>query len=233
MPTNYLPREEAKLVTWTGEFLTTLQARPANYFNVDAARIAEYVTTRNRFVAAYNVANNANTRTRPSIEAKNEAKRTLIRATRSVVDGIQAWAQTTNEMRLELKISERGKKPVATPIPAQAFVKVEKVNGRDVTLSIQQSRTTRSKPRGVDGANIMVAYGEELPESTIGWTFAQTTGRTKTTITLDAVAGPCTVWISAFWFNGRKQTGPASTPVSVNLGATSALPVSMKIKKAA
>lgn len=230
---DYLPIREAELVTWTGDFLTTLQTKPANYFNVPASRIAEYVTTRNRFVNAYNTATNPNTRTGPAIEAKNVAKATLIRSTRSIVDEVQAWAQTTNEMRRELGITERGKKPTPSPIPPMPFVKVESVNGRDVTLNLQQSRTTKGKPRGAIGANIMVAYGDEMPTSETGWAFAATTGRTKVTVNLNAVTEATTVWITAFWFNGRKQTSQAATPVSVSLGATAVVPVSMKIRKAA
>ncbi|MFT3786179.1 MAG: hypothetical protein QM770_08435 [Tepidisphaeraceae bacterium] len=233
MASKYLPRTEEKLVTWTGDFLTTLQTKPANYFNVPPTRIADYAVTRTRFVEAYGVASNPTTRTGPAIEAKNVAKKTLINSTRSLVDEIQAWPQTTNEMRRELGITERGKKPTPSPIPPQAFVKVESVNGREVTLSIQQSKTTKSKPRGVLGANVMIAYGDEAPASTLDYTLATVTGKSKTVITLDAVREACTVWISAFWFNGRKQTGPASDPVSVNLSATSAVPATMKLKKAA
>lgn len=230
---DYLPVREAELVTWTGEFLTELQAKPAGYYGVAADRISEYATTRTNFVNAYNVANNPATRVKSAITAKNDKKATLLRSTRSVVDVIQAFPQTTNAMRDDLGIAQRGKKPTPSPIPTQAFVKVEKIDGRDVTVNIQQNSSTKGKPRGAIGANIMVAYSEQPPVATTEWTFAQTTGKTKTTITLDAVSDACTVWISAFWFNGRKATGPASTPVSVNLGATSASPMSMKIKKAA
>jgi hypothetical protein len=31
------------------------------------------------------------------------------------------------------------------------------------------------------------------------------------------VASGATVWLSAFWFNPRKQPGPACDPVSANL----------------
>jgi hypothetical protein len=233
MPRDYLPREEAKLVTWTGEFVTTLTPLVAGTgFPITADRLAEYVTTRNRFVSAYNVANNPGTRTKPSITEKNDRKKALIRSTRSMVDVLQAWPQMTNTLRDSLGISQRGKKPTPSPIPAQPFVKVESINGREVTISIQQSSKTKGKPSKVEGANIMVAYGE-LPTTVTGWSFAQTTGKSKTTIVLDAVDEATTAYITAFWFNGRKATGPAANPVSVNLGATTALPVGMKIKKAA
>ncbi len=231
MPRDYLPREEAKLVTWTNDFRANILAAPESYGLV-AVQATQYQATRTTFVNAYNTAQNPLTRTRPNIAAKNVAKRALITMTRMLVDQIQGWPQMTNEKRLQLGITERGKKPTPSPVPGQAYVKVESVNGRQVTISIQQSQNNKGKPKGVEGANIMVAYGE-LPATTTDWSFAQTTGKSKTTITLDAVQEATTAWVTAFWFNGRKATGPAANPVSVNLGAAPVLPVSMKIRKAA
>jgi hypothetical protein len=234
MPTNYLPREEAKLVTWTGEFVTTLTPLVAKTdFPIDSARLAQYVTTRDEFVTAYNTANNPTTRTKPAVTEKNARKATLIRSTRSVVDVLQAWPDMTNTLRDELGISQRGKKPEPSPIPAKAFVKVLSIDGRDVTLEIRQGVGKAGRPRGAQGATVMIAYGAEAPAETTAWTLATNTGRTKTTITLDAVPAACTAWISAFFWNGRKQSGPASTPVSVSLAAMVAAPVPLKIKKAA
>jgi hypothetical protein len=234
MPTTKPPLKEAELVTFTGDFLHTLQTKPAGTFPVDAARIAEYVTTRNNFLAAYATASNPNTRTKPSVEAKNVAKAKLIRSTRSIIDVCQSWPQMTNELRFELGINERGKKPEPGPIPGKPIVKVVAIDERDVTITIESSKGVRAKPKGVNGASVMVAYGAK-PESIQGWTFKELVGKSKATITLDAVETACTVWITAFWFNGRKQTGQAATPVSVNLSEIDVVPATgnMKIKKAA
>jgi hypothetical protein len=229
---SYLPREEAKLVTWTGEFLANIQLSPAKYGLV-AQQATDYATTRSRFVSAYTVVNNPITRTPPNIAAKNAAKKTLINATRMLVDVIQAWPQMTNELRRELKITERDKKPTPTPVPGTPFVKVESINGREVTLNIQQSRTTKGKPRLVSGANVFVYYGEEAPTTANGWKFETGTGKSKVTLNLSDVEAACTVWITAFWFNGRKESGPAADPVSVNLAAITPLPSAVKLRKVA
>jgi hypothetical protein len=139
----------------------------------------------------------------------------------------------TNTMRDKLGIAQRNKKHEPSPIPGQPFVKVEDVNGRQVAISIQQSKTNKVKPKGVIGANIMIAYGDEAPATAAGWQFAVATGRSKLVLTLDEISAPCTAWITAFWMNGRKQTGQAGVPVSVKLAEAPALPVGMKLKKAA
>ncbi|MFT3787024.1 MAG: hypothetical protein QM770_12800 [Tepidisphaeraceae bacterium] len=232
--TDYLPFRESELVTWTGDFVATLTPLVTTAgFPIQSERLTEYVTTRNRFLAAFAKASNPSTRVKSAITEKNDEKKTLIRSTRSMVEVLQAWPQMTNSLRDDLGISQRGKKPTPSPIPPQAFVKVEGVNGREVTLSIQQSKTTKTKPRGAQGANVMIAYSDEAPESTLDYTLATVTTRTKTVITLDAVREACTVWISAFWFNGRGASGPASDPQGVNLSAIAVKPATMKLKKAA
>lgn len=135
----------------------------------------------------------------------------------------------TNEHRRELKISERGK----SPVPETPFVKVESINGREVTLSIQESRATKGRPKGVSGAKLFVSYSAQPPATTNGWNFETGTGKTKVVLVLDSVEAACTVWITEFWFNGRKESGPAATPISVNLAAATPLPSAMKMKTAA
>lgn len=230
---SYLPREEAKLVTWAGEFFTNLSTKPVDYYGAAPDLISAYAITRTRFVNAYNAVQNPITRTPPNITAKNTAKKTLVNATRSLVDVIQAWPSMTNEKRRELKITERGNRPTPSPIPGIPFLKVESIDGRYVKLSLQQSRTTKGRPKGASGANVFVSYGPDAPAATNGWSFLTGTGKSKVTLNLGAVESACTVWITAFWFNGRKQSGQAATPISVNLSAITPLPQAMKISKAA
>ncbi len=232
MASNYLPREEAKLVTWTGEFNTNINANPTHYGLV-AAQATQYQAKRTTFVNAYNKVQNPVTRTPPNIVAKNDAKKALIAATRSLVDVIQAWPEMTDEKRRELKITVRDKRPTPSPVPGTPFVRVESIDGREVTVNLQQSKRIKGKPAGVSGANVFVYYGEQPPATANGWTFETGTGRTKVTLTLDAVESACTAWITAFWFNGRKVSGQAADPVRINLAATNALPSAMKIRKAA
>lgn len=232
MPSNYLPSREAELVTWTNDFRANILATPEAY-GLTAAQATQYQATRTTLVNAYNTVQNPITRTPPNFAAKNAAKTALIKMTRQLVDVIQAFPGTTNEKRRQLKISERDRKPTPSPIPSMPFVKVVSVNGRDVTLSIQQSKTTKRKPKGALLANVMVAYAESAPEGVAGWNFVTGTGRTTVTVTLDGVQEACTAWVTAFWVNGRKESSQAATPIPINLGAMSAAPVTMKLKKAA
>jgi hypothetical protein len=50
------------------------------------------------------------------------------------------------------------------------------------------------------------------------WKFEGNTGRTNVEVVFPStVAAGAVVWLTAFWFNGRKQSGPACAPVSTNV----------------
>ena len=234
MPQTYLPARESELVTWTGEFLANIQAAPADY-GLTAQDATNYATTRTNFVTAYNATQNPLTRTPPNFAAKSAAKKTLVNATRMLVDQAQAWPQMTNEKRRALKITERGKKPTPSPVPGTSpFVIVEKVDGRVVSLRFQGSKSNRARPKGVAGVSVFSFYGEQPPTEASGWTYENMTGRTTMDLALDRTTDAGTVWLCAFWFNSRKESGLASAAVSVNLAAATVTPqVAKKLKIAA
>jgi hypothetical protein len=232
MPITYLPTRESELLTWCYEFLTNITPLPSRY-GLNQTQAEDYQASYNRFELAYNKVHNPLTRTPPNFAAKGDAKRHLINATRMLVNVCQNWPQMTDELRRELKITVRDREPSPAPLPSMPIVKIVSVNGREVKLSIQQSKTTNKKPKGVILANVMVAYGDTPPQTTEGWQFVRATGRTRVDVLLDGVMEPTIAWISAFWVTGLKQTSQASLPQQVSLGAMTASPVSVKEKKAA
>jgi hypothetical protein len=216
MPATYLPRTEAGLLIWATDFYNHIRTTPSS-FGLNETQSEDYGISRNRYEAAFNAIQNPDTRTPPNIAIKNDAKKHLINASRMLVDICQAWPQMTDAKRRQLKITERDKKPTPSPIPDSPHIKIVSTDGRTVRLSIQQDRTTKKKPRGVIGANVLVYYGDVAPTTAVGWTFLTNTGRTTVDIALDGVQEATTAWITAMWVNGRKQTSQAAIPEKVVL----------------
>jgi hypothetical protein len=232
---NYLPTQEAALVEWTGTFLDRILTGFASY-GLSQTEANNYKTTRDRFVAIYNSASADVSRTRVVVSEKNIEKKHLINATRMLVRVCEAWPQMTNPKRIELGLPEKKPRAKKQPIPkAKPIVKVLKVDDREVTIGLQQASGERSKPAGVDGANIFVAYGETAPTSESAWELYTGTNKSRVVLTLDKIDEATCVWISAQWLNRSRQAGPASTPMSVQLAAIGVVPQpsGMKIKKAA
>jgi len=235
MPAKFLPSREAELVEWLEVFNSRIQNR-AFEFGLTQQQVIEFQASRNQFTPIYNQSQDEATRTRVVIEQKNVAKRNLIALTRELVRVCEAWPLMTNAKRLELGITPRNPRPSPSPVPTQRpFVKVLKIDGRQVTINLQSNSSDRTRPVGVDSVNIFVAYGPVAPTNVDGWDLYTGTNRARATLTLDKTDQPTKVWICASWLNRKKEAGPACSPVGVDLAATSAVPQpqTLKVNKAA
>jgi hypothetical protein len=105
--------------------------------------------------------------------------------------------------------------PITSPI-------IEFISAMGNTLLVRlrsADGARRGKPAGVIGASVFSFVGESAPADITGWKFEANVGKvTKLSITLPGtVAAGAKIWLTSFWFNGRKQSGPATPPVFVNL----------------
>ena len=86
---------------------------------------------------------------------------------------------------------------------------------------------------GVAGASVFTLVGAEAPADPAAWQFEGMITRTTFAVSFEQRSGADTVWVSAFWYNEKGQSGNASAPVSVNLPAAAAVPTQGKMKIAA
>jgi hypothetical protein len=219
MPQTYLPARESEMLNWTLTFGQTLLER-FEEFGVPGQMAQQYWATQQRFTQAMSLATNPNTRTIPIVGQKNLCKRELTVATTRVVEVIQAWPGMTNTKREELGITVRDRTARVVPVPTEKpSVTVVEVDGHWATIGFG------SKPTGVSGVSIFVQYDQsgstDVPRG--AWEFVAMSGRTRVRLPFYKTLDACTVWVSAMWFNGRKQCGPSSTPVSIRLAATEPL----------
>ena len=100
------------------------------------------------------------------------------------------------------------------------MIDILSVRGNTVSLRLHEGgdSTRRGKPVGVNGAALYSFVGAVPPTDERDWTFEGLTSRVKADITFPGGVPPGSqVWFTAFWFNQRKQNGPAATPVTTNL----------------
>lgn len=218
MPVDYLPSREAELIQWSRNFDSFITADPPAY-GLDAAQAAAYNTLHLAFEAALQAAANSATRTHPVILAKNDAKEALIAEARRLVNIIQAFPGTTNQERGDLQITVRDTEPTPVPIPGDApTIELLSVKGRTLQVRLRdvQNPDRRGKPDGVDGASVFYYVGEEVPPSEPDqWKFFGSTTRTLIDIECPTSVPPGSkVWVTAFWYNSKAQSGPASPAVS-------------------
>lgn len=145
--------------------------------------------------------------------AKNQAKAGLVAALRTLSQRIQANPAVSAELKTELGLPLHDRDP--SPIPAPATKPVLTVLGIDhLRLADETSPDSRTKPTGVDGAEIWCYVGENPPSELSGWSMYGLTTRTRVEVRHRPEDRGKTVHLVARWFNPRKQVGPQSAPVS-------------------
>ena len=175
-------------------------------------------------------------RNETAVVTKNAARTALKSDAYNLAMIVAGVSTVTDAQKLALGI-----KPRATPMPkptptVSPTLKVASVSGTSVAMSVHDvSHGKRGGlPAGVVGTNVFTYVGATPPASTSAWKFEGGIGRGTATIEFDPSLAPgTTVWITAFYFNSRKESGPASPPISANLPGGSALPPGVEMKLAA
>lgn len=223
MPESYIPPREADLVNWSANFDSKINATPAAY-GLTVAQGSAYTTLHTNFFTAYATALDPNTRSPANIQAKNIAKDNLVNGPggiRKLVKIVQAYPALTNVQRSELRITIPDTEP--TPVPPPEFapnLSIVSTLGRVVKVKLRDAKdeNNRGMPEGVDGATVLSFVGEEMPENPLDWSFMENTTRTTLDLSFPAtVPAGSQVWITAFWFNQRKETGPPAVAVSTRI----------------
>ena len=217
---DWIPRSEAVLRTFSTDFSTAINSDPTA-FGLDLAQTSAFDALNTAWVNAYLAATNPATRGNLTIQNKDDAKAAMLPELRRLGMFIQNRPATTNDQRITLGLTVKDGEPSPAPIPStQPVMHIESVTGRTIILRLRDSATPTSnaRPEGVEGANIMYHVGETVPSSASEWVFGAMAGRPLSTLIIpSSVPAGSKVWISAFWFNTRKQTGPFATPLYTNI----------------
>lgn len=216
---NFIPTREASLVAWSNNFNTLISATPTA-FGLTAAQATAYATLNTAFDTAYNTIKNNTTRSPANIIAKNLAKKNLIAGARSLAGVIQKYPLITNAQRSSLGLTVPNK---PSPVPAPSTypaLEIGVVSGFTVNIKLHDSTSgsKRGKPAGVSGASVFTYAGATPPADISAWKFEGNTSKTAMAVGFANTLAPgAQVWLTAFWFNAKKQSGPACSPVSTYL----------------
>lgn len=215
----YLPTSDNGLLDWALNFATLIVASPTTY-GLEAEQAGGYQAQAQFFESALQAAIEPSTRTPVTVQAKNDAKTQLVELSRGLAMIVTNHPGVTNEQRVALGLTVRDREPSPVPPPSGSpDIDVLLVTGRTVTVRLHDASTPgRRKPANVAGAAVFSFVGETAPADPAVWTFQGNTTRTRFDVSFPAdVPAGAKVWITAFWFNRRMQSGPGTPPVSTNL----------------
>jgi hypothetical protein len=225
MPTDFIPSREPELVTWTTSFASQIVSTPTA-FGLVAAQATAYQTLSTAFITAYNTARADGTRTPAAISTKNQAKVNLIASARSLAKIIQSYPGLTNAQRLSLGLTVHA---TPTPIPPPGIapdLDIVSSVGNTVKIRLHDatSGSKRGKPAGVAGASVFSFVGAVPPTDAAGWTFEGNTTKTVVDVVFPSATAPgARVWLCAFWYNAKSQSGPACAGVGTNIPGGAAM----------
>lgn len=184
-----------------------------------ATALADKVST---FSGLLEAATNPTTRSGSTILAKDVSRYDDLEPyVRQVARMIQGNIGVTDQQRYDLGLPIRDTTPSPQPVPGfKPLVNVISVSGRSARIRLKDSQDTtrRGRPDDVIGATIMTYVGDDTPTPSSDWKLYTNTGRTVVDVTFpETVPAGALVWVSACWFNNRKESGPMSDPLSTNL----------------
>ncbi len=221
--TTFPPPREADLLSTSLNFKTKITATPL-VFSLTAAQATQYGVYHDAFASALAVANDDATRSPMNIELKNTAKKNLIAYLRLLAGIVQRAPTTTNAMRIDLGIPERKTEYSPIPIPEVApALSVVSVNGRLIRVKMTDpaNPSRRGLNPDIDGVAIFSFVGEDPPTVLSQYRFEGNIARATAEIEMaPTVPAFSKVWITAFYFNERKQSGPLATAISTYTGAS-------------
>jgi hypothetical protein len=223
--TDFIPRSDADLLAFALHYSSMITLAPTTYglTTTIATTLAGKVTA---YQTAYAAAVAANTRGPSTVFAKDEARIDLVAYIRQTAKQIQGTITVTNQQRQDLGLTVRS---AASPIPPPAIapsIDIISVSGNTVRIRIhaEGASPSRGLPGGVDGISIWSAVGATAPTVESDWDNQGLTTKTVVDITFPATVAPgAKVWFTAFYFNPRKQNGPAADPVGTNIAGGSAM----------
>jgi hypothetical protein len=216
--TSFIPSTDAGLLAWSLNFQTLIAASPAAY-GLTGAQATAYQALHSAYATAL-AACDPNVRSKSTVAVKNAARTNLKSSLKLLVNIINGQGTVSDAQKLAMGLKVRAM-PSAIPAPAlPPGLSVVSVVAWTVRIKLydQNSSGKRGKPAGVNGASVFSFVGAEPPSDISAWKFEQNTGHTTMDLVFPSTIAPGTkVWLTGFWFNGRKQNGPACTPVCTNL----------------
>ena len=220
----FLPRTDGALAAFSTNFSTLITASPTSFSLVigDATALAALVST---YTTALGVCQTPSTRTPTAVMAKDTARAQLKSDIRALVRRIQSSLSVTAAQKISLGITvpDHVRTPVAPPV-TRPLINVLDMAPLTFGLRLADEATPnkRSKPVGVDGADLFTfvgAAGVVPPIDLAAWTYQGRVRKADYTLTFSGTLAGQVAHMRAKWVSTRGDAGPVSADLVRNIAA--------------
>jgi hypothetical protein len=226
MSHNFYFGKHADVVAGSANFASLIATGFASY-GLTSAQSTAFGTLNTALQSAYSAAVNPPTRTPVTVEALGVALRAMRVSAINLAKIVYSTTTVNDSQLVALGLLPRSAR---TPIPrpdSAPVIDILTAVGNTVTIRLHAGgdSSSRGKPAGVDGAAIYSFVGATPPTDEAAWKFEGLASKVnKVPIAFPGTVEPGSqVWFTAFWFNERKQNGPAATKVTTNLPGGAAM----------
>lgn len=215
-----MPTTDSGVLNWSANFSSGIAGNPAA-LGLTPDEATAYAALQSDYATKYAAATDPATRGSATVLAKNTAKKALVAESRKLAMAVTNHPGVTDQQRHDLGLTVRDKELTPVPAPeAPPVLDVVSVHGHTFKLRLHNGESVRrAKPAGVQGATIFSHVGDAPPQDLAAWKFEGSTTKTSVDVIMPGEVAPGSkVWLTAFWFNRKSQSGPACTPVSTHVG---------------
>ena len=221
MPKGFLPNADGALLGWAENFARRINVDPSA-LNIAPERAAKFAELTEAYRGAYAITSNVNVRSRSVVATKNNARAALRDAAKLLALTIHGCPAVSAGEKLLLGLTVAKERPSPAQRPQEApMISVAAAPGLRVEVRLYSRSGTRgnARPAGVTGALVFSWSGEGDPPADLGeWRFELNTGRRRFSLQFPPDGPPGRrVYVTARWYNGRKQHGPFADPRSTEL----------------
>jgi hypothetical protein len=213
---NYLPRKDAAFLQWTVNFLAVL-VKTYERINFPKAVYQQLLALKNVFDEKLRIAEAPETRTKPAVRDKNDARKSLEKSLRQSISEYLTnnhLVSDADRESLGLPVHKTTHTPVHVPVTIpEAEVKQPSPGVLEIHFRDAESKR-KAKPTGIHGAEFVWAI---LPAPTVDWKeliHSSFDTRTPLRLTFDGTERGKTVYFALRWENTRGEKGPWSEIMS-------------------
>lgn len=221
MGNSYIPSREADMDNWIANFKTLIAATPTSYGLVAADGTA-ITNAYNSWHAAYLAAVNPTTRTRATVQTKNDQRVLVLGVVRAYANTIQMNHAVSDALKIGLGLRVHDAQPTPVPVPATApalTFAAMRPGLQDVRAADETTPSRRAKPAGVAGLLLFRAVAPAAVSDPEQCRFLSFVTRAEFQSHFISADNGKTATYFGRWTNSKGQVGPWSAPASQPIAA--------------
>ena len=219
---DYIPSSDHEFTDWASTFMGYLTAHTSD-LGIGATEPAPIGAAVIAFGDSLIAMNDAHAAFQTATQAKNDARANAERLIRGIVRRLQASTSVSDTERAALGITVRDTTPTATPAPPAPSRPIGRVDTSQrlqhtIAFSDQATPTSRAKPQGAMGCEIVVKIGGPAPVDPSECQFLALDSASPYVATYSGADANKMAHYMLRWASKGGDKGPWSETVSATIG---------------